>query len=747
MVAAGRGPNPVRRWHMEHTGVVETGSGTHSAVSVEMCSEKFPPDESGYEAWLRYPPVKDPERRAALDSLRRVSCTGDGPCVFSALDEWERAIRGFTGQAVEFLQADARGAGVRFVVDGSLPDEGYRILHDGALTVAGGSGRGLLYGTFAALRELALGTEPAAMAVASAPHIPQRMLNHWDNLVEDPVMGSIERVRGGKTIFDWTDLTRPNPRYRDYARMLASLGLNGLCINNVNATPEILDPAMLPGLKALADTFRKWGVRLCVSIDFASPVTLGGLPTADPLDPRVIAWWVETVDELYAAIPDFGGFVVKADSEGRPGPGDYGRSHMEGSRCLARALAPHGGTLFWRAFVYGRDLSERTPNERAAGDRANHASYEFMHLDGQFDDNVVLQVKCSATDFQVWEPPHALFGKMPRTRLALEFQLAPEYTGQDIHLAWPGPYWARVLNFGMAPGAGGGCLADIVAGRAGSCLPGAVTAVANTCNARNWFGHLLSGADLYAYGRLAWNPTLAPAEVSREYARLLFGAGPAETVASLLDRSYDAYAQYSSPFGLGFLCEAVHHFDPDPWDNRATAGITGSGLGRDRTAATGSGYAGLYPSGHAAVFADTSTCPPECLLYFHHLPWTHRMHDGRTLIQALYDGCFEGVEAVRGFRETWRGLHGCIDLERWAHVYEKLALQIEHAECWRDLLCRFFLETSGVPDDHGRFDLRSPSPHARVRSGFKQAVEDYRARVERLRARIGARTADGSAIS
>ncbi|MCC5807213.1 MAG: hypothetical protein JJU00_12890 [Opitutales bacterium] len=710
-----------------------------------MSFQEFPSDESGYEAWLRYPLVEDAGRRAAMASLRCVSCRVDGPCVASALSEWARAMDGFLGETAALLPGGEDEAGVRFAVDTVLQEEGYRLFHDGSLNIVGGSGRGLLYGTCAALRALSLGTDPASLEEESSPAIPLRMLNHWDNPVEDPVMGSIERVWGGKTIFDWTDLSRPNPRYRDYARMLASLGLNGLCINNVNATPEILSPSMLPGLQALAGIFRAWGVRFYLSVDFASPVDLGGLPTADPLDDRVLQWWRDKVAEIYAAIPDFGGFVVKADSEGRPGPGDYGRSHIEGSRCIARALAPFGGTLFWRAFVYGRDISKRTPHERAAQDRANHASYEFMQLDGQFDDNVILQIKRSATDFQIWEPPHALFGKMPRTRLCLEFDLAHEYTGYDVHLAWEGPYLAHVLNFDMAPESGGGRIADIVAGRTGRGLPGAVTAVANTNSARNWFGHLLSGAGLYAHGRLAWDSALTPETISREYAHLLFRKKAAETVASLLDRSYDTCARYMSPYGLGFLYENVHHFDPDPWSNRATAGITEDGLGRDRTQKTGSGYTALFPRGHADIFADPARCPARHLLYFHHLPWHHSMPDERTLIQSIYDGCYAGVEEVRAFRETWRGLHGLIDLERWAHVYEKLALQADHAERWRDLLCRFFLEVSGVPDEHGRFDHSSPSPHARVRSGFGQAVEDYRARVQRMRARIGARRDDGAA--
>jgi alpha-glucuronidase len=705
-----------------------------------MSSTVFPPDESGYAGWLRYPLVEDRRRRADLSRFRRITSLGTGPMMEAAKEEWNRAFEGFLGGRVGELPETRDNAGVCLEVDPDLPTEAYRVFHDGGLRIMGGAESGVLYGTFAVLRELQLGRDPASLDIASAPQIPQRMLNHWDNPEEDPVMGSIERVWGGKTIFDWTDLARPNPRYRDYARLLAALGLNGLCINNVNATPEVLSPAMRTGLSALAAIFREWGIRLFISVDFASPVDLGGLPSADPCNGEVVAWWRKVVGDLYAVIPDFGGFVVKADSEGRPGPGDYGRSHVEGSDCLAAALAPYGGTLFWRAFVYGRDISARTPSPAAAADRANHASYEFMHLDGEFAENVILQIKCSATDFQVWEPAHALFGRMPRTRLALEFQLAPEYTGHDVHVAWPGPYMERVLRFNMSNDPGGQRIADVVAGKSGHRLPGAITAVANTNSARNWFGHLLGGASLYAFGRMAWDPELDHQRVSREYAGILFGSAAAAAVASVLDRSYEAHARYASPFGACFLYESLHHFDPDPWSNEGAAGITDRGIGRDRTAGRGSGYVSLYPAGEAARFSDPATCPSEHLLYFHHLPWDFRLSDGRTLIQAIYDSCYSGVEEVREFKAAWRGLHGDIDLERWAHVYEKLALQIDHAERWRDLLCRYFLERSGVPDIHARFSGDSPSPHARVRSGFPQAVEDYRARVERVRARIGART-------
>lgn len=695
--------------------------------------------ESGYAAWLRYPYEENAQRRGQLACLAQAGIPTDSGIAASAYAEWQLAIAGWTGQAAAAKGSAGDGAKVAFVVDASLHPETFKVGHaDGRLVIRGGDDRGLLYGVFTVLRELQLGADPDDLTMNSGPASSIRMLNHWDNPVEDPVMGSIERVWGGKTIFDWTDLARPNPRYRDYARLLASVGINAVCINNVNATPEILESRMLSGIAALAGVLRHWGIRLYLSIHFSTPVELGGLTTADPLDAKVQAWWTAKVDEIYALIPDFGGFVVKADSEGRPGPGDYGRSHIEGSQCLAVPLARHGGTLFWRAFVYGRDISERAPHERAVRDRANHASYEFIHLDGCFADNVILQIKCSATDFQIWEPAHALFGRMPNTRLALEFGLAHEYTGHDIDVAYYGPYMNTVLDFEVEPGEASSTVANVVAGRYKCQRSGAMVGVSNVCNARNWFGHLLHGADLYAFGRLAWDPRLRSASLSREYSQLMFGEAAAGRVSALLDHSYDAVASYTSPLGLGNLYEHLHHHEPDPWENCTQAGITADGAGRDRTRTSGSAHTGLYADANARIFEDPATCLKRNLLYFHHLPWSFPLRDGRPLIQALYDELFAGVEAVATMRCDWLELRELIDPDRWAHVYEKLGLQLDHAERWRDLLARFFFEKSGKADVLGRICADTPSPHARIRSGFGQAVQDYLARVARMREHIQA---------
>ena len=668
----------------------------------------FPPDESGAEAWLRYPPLP-PAGCAELEYLSHVhTCPG----VETALEELDRALAGWG------LPQRRDGNGLIMSLDASLPEEGYRIARHSPqqLHLLGGTPSGLLYGMFHLLRSVNLGHAPET---DSAPALPLRMLNHWDNLVTDPVHGSIERVKGGDTIFDWTDLARPNPRYENYARLLASVGLNATCVNNVNADPEILAPHMLQGLASLAACFRKWGIRLYVSVNFASPVFLDGLKTADPLDPQVQDWWKRKAAEIYALIPDFGGFVVKADSEGKPGPGTYGRSHVQGSACLANALAPFGGHLFWRAFVYGRDLSDKLPDPKARADRANHATYEFMDLDGQFPENVILQVKCSAIDFQIWEPVHALFDKLQNTRLCLELALTKEYSGLDVHMNWEGPYFHEILN------------APLVSGRIE-----AVTAVANTNNSRNGFGHLLHGGTLYTHGRLAWQPDADPLGMLHEYTIQMFGDAAGPHVSEIMANSYDTVAAYTMPMGMNYISEFLQHFEPDPWENHAGAGIRTDGIGMDRTQATGSGYIGLYPEEMAKEFEDPATCPQRVLLYFHHLPWTHPMPDGNTLIQSLYNSYCGGVDTVRNYRQQWRALHGMIDLERWAHVYEKLALQEFHAQRWRDLVCQYLEEISGIPDAQNRF--RTPSPHNRLRSGFRQAFDDYKSRVEREAARIAA---------
>jgi len=714
-------------------------SATLAATAQTKAPQVFPPDESGYETWLRYTEQALPSETA--EQLTRVHVGVSGETAEAALSEWSRAMEGFFDREVKRV-SDPEQAGVLFALNSTLGEEAYQIEVAPRLRISGGSERGLLYGVFTALSSIQRGEDRAAWAKSSEPFISLRMLNHWDNLTIDPTLGSIERV-DGSTIFEWPDLTRPNPRYEDYARMLASVGINGVALNNVNSDPAILSSELLAGVAALADTLRPWGIRVFITANFASPVLLDGVKTADPLDPNVQAWWRAKADEIYALIPDFGGFLVKADSEGRPGPGTYGRSHVDGARVMADALAPHGGIVIWRAFVYGRDISERTPHQRAADDVANHGSYEFMHLAGEFPDNVVLQIKCSVIDFQAWEPVHPLFGRMPDTRLGIEMDLAKQYKGYDSTIGWEGPYFDYILNHPMGDGDPPATIAEIVAGKAPGHEPGLIAGVANIHDARDWFGHMLNASTLYTYGRQAWNPQAAPEAILRDWAELTFGDAAASGVVELLDDSYDTQAKYHGLLGNHSLAELQHHYRPDPWEPlfAKKTGVTEHGIGFDRSSETGSAFLDLYPEAVAELYADPETCPTRFLLFFHHLPWDYEMDDGSTLIQFLYDQYYEAVEEVRAYEDQWRQLLGKIDLERWAHVQEKLAAEAWHAEQWRDIMCRYFLEVSGIPDEKGRFTEGTPeSPHVRVNTGFWRGVQDYRARVQRERERIRAIT-------
>lgn len=698
-------------------------------------------EETGYEAWLRYPLIESEARRQSWCELTNwIDVEGSTATEASAVAELKRGLTGMLGEAPGDKQ-DAN-PGVRLEIDASLPAEGYRVRKKDGLIIEGADGNGILYGCFALLQHIQAGGKPDGLPLESAPSTSLRLLNHWDNLTEEPVHEGIERVRGGKTIFDWTDLARPNPRYEDYARMLASVGINGTCLNNVNADPTVLDSKRLQGLASLGEILRRWGIRMYLCINYASPVLLGGLPTADPAKPEVERWWKDKVEEIYRLIPDFGGFVVKADSEGQPGPGEYGHGHVAGSAPLARALAPHGGLLFWRAFVYGRDVTEKAINKRMARDKASQAVLEFNDLDGQFEENVILQIKCCATDFHSWEPVHSLWCHLPKTRVCLELMVAQEYLGLDTHICWQAPYWKHVYDFDTGLGGDRGTVAQ----RISASQRGAVAGVSNICNARNWFGHLLAGANLFAFGRQAWNPASQVDEIAGEYARLMFGTGKSvsEPVASILLQSYQTYNHYTTPLGANMMHEHLRHYEPDPWGAEDYSGANRRGIGKDRSHRTGSAYTALYKGGSQVLYEFPGTCPANELLFFHHLPWDYQLPGGNTLVQKLYDLHYAGVEEVEAFRKQWRALNGKIDLSRWAHVYEKLAQQLEHARRWRDIVCRYLLERSGIPDDKERFTKDSPSPHNRVQSGFEQAWEDYRYRVKRRLAAIAATQASNS---
>ena len=531
----------------------------------------------------------------------------------------------------------------------------------------------------------------------SAPRVKLRMLDHWDNLD-----GTIERGYAGHSLWDWHKLPDYlSPRYEDYARADASIGINAVCLTNVNAAPLVLTAEYLPKVAALAGVFRRWGIRVFLTARFSAPIEIGGLATADPLDGGVIAWWRAKAEEIYRHVPDFGGLVVKANSEGQPGPQDYGRTHADGANLLADALAPSCGIVVWRAFVYRADVDE---------DRAKQAFSELTPLDGTFRPNAVLQVKNGPIDFQPREPFHPLFGAMPRTPLFLEVMLTQEYLGFATHLVYQAPLFKEVLDADTFATGEGSTVSRVVDGSLhGNRLTG-FAAVANTGDERNWCGHPFAPANWFAFGRLAWDHRLDPTAIAGDWLRMTFG-NDARFVApatAMMLGSREAPVNYMTPLGLHHLMAKDHHYGPGPWVaperdsvradwtsvyyHRADA----AGVGFDRTA-TGSNAVAQYRSPLRERFADPGACPEELLLWFHHLAWDHPMRSGRTLWDELCHRYDDGVESVCGMRETWSDLAAYVDLERFEHVAELLAIQEKEARWWRDACLLYFQTFSKRP--------------------------------------------------
>ena len=529
----------------------------------------------------------------------------------------------------------------------------------------------------------------------------------WDNMTVHPVMGQVERgYAGGSLFYEHGELREDLRRVEHYARLLAAVGINRVSLNNVNvhAHEATLLTTRLDQVARLAEIFRAQGISVLLSVSFASPRLLGGLETSDPLDVEVQDWWRRTADAVYAAIPDFGGFVVKADSEGQPGPFAYGRDHADGANLLARALAPHGGEVFWRAFVYDHHQDWRDRRT----DRARAAHDHFAPLDGRFDENVIVQVKHGPMDFQTREPVSPVIGAMPRTRLAVEMQVTQEYTGQQKHLCYLAPWWSENLRFPFGEEeAGAPTLAELVAGTAEH--PGGLVAVSNVGADEFWTGHPLAQANLFALGRLAWDPQLDPARILQEWIEATFGTDPlvGEVLRELLSESWQLYEQYTAPLGVGFMVRPGHHYGPDvdgyeytPWGTYHFADR--DGIGVDRSVATGTGFAGLFPEPWASRYEDVRTCPDELLLFFHHVPYTHRLHSSKTVIQHIYDSRADAYEQVLTLRPRWQELAGRVPSALHERVEQLLREQERSAEEWRDQLRTYFHRASGIPDESAR---------------------------------------------
>ncbi len=668
-----------------------------------------------YKAWLQYERIEQVTIRNDYIKLLGNVVLPSGISEYSpALRELKDACRTMLGidPLVSERPSNPSYTRIGFATGAEreqFGDEGYRI-HSAptdagtCLSLDAGGPSGLLYGIFHLLRLIGSNASLSEVDIREKPTSQLRMLNQWDN-----ADGSIERGYAGQSIFYQNgQITSRLDRVRDYARFAASVGINGISINNVNvhkAETAFITESLLPEVSRVADVFRSYGIRLFLSVNFAAPIQVGGLTTADPLDPSVCDWWSKTANTIYGYIPDFGGFLVKADSEHRPGPFTYGRDHADGANMLADTLAPHGGIVIWRCFVYNcmQDWRDRST------DRARAAYDHFTPLDGKFKDNVILQIKNGPMDFQVREPVSPLFGAMTRTNQAMEFQVTQEYTGQQRHLCYLVPQWKEVLDFDTHAKGQGSYVKRIADGSLFGPKHSGFAAVSNIGDDDNWTGHTLAQANLYGYGRLIWNPDLSAEQIADEWIRQTFGND--ERIVSAISRmlmgSWKTYENYTAPLGVGWMVAPNHHYGPDVdgyeysrWGTYHFADR--DGIGVDRTTETGTGYSAQYHAPNAALYNDVTTCPDELLLFFHHVPYTHRLHSGLTVIQHIYDTHFEGAEQAANLLEQWEQLEGLIDSARFGSIQERLREQAEHAKHWRDVINTYFFRKSGVPDEKGR---------------------------------------------
>jgi alpha-glucuronidase len=672
----------------------------------------IPANEDGYDLWLRYRPVDPTQRAAYAAAFARIVRHGDSPTIDAAVAELRRGALGMLGREAPVSEEDDFGGAViigtpatsRFVAGMKLPlaglgAEGFAIrsvaMHGRVSTViAGNSDIGVLYGVFRFLQQIQTGQKLNGIDITDSPKLQVRILNHWDNLDR-----YVERGYAGQSLWDWQKLPgHKDPRYTDYARANASIGINGVVLTNVNANAEILKPEWLVKVRALAEVFRPYGIRVYLTARFSAPIEIGGLKTADPLDPAVAAWWKAKADEIYRVIPDFGGFLVKANSEGQPGPGDYKRSHAEGANMLADAVAPHGGIVMWRAFVYSAENAE---------DRAKQAYTDFQPLDGKFRDNVIVQVKNGAIDFQPREPFHPLFGAMPRTPLMMEFQITKEYLGFATHLAYLGPMWEEVLQSDTFRPREGVTVADTLDTPV---RPGAVTGMAGVANIgtdRNWSGSQFDQANWYAFGRFAWDPDSKSDAIARDWARMTWSDDPAtvDAIVAMMGGSREAVVDYMTPLGLAHLMATGHHYGPGPWVanlarpewNPAYYHKAGkAGIGFDRTK-TGSDALAQYADPLAKRWGNPDTTPENLLLWFHHVPWDRKMTSGRTLWEELLAHYDRGVASVAAMQARWEEQKGRVDHRRWSEVSDFLAIQHSEAKWWRDASIAYFQSVSGRP--------------------------------------------------
>lgn len=689
-----------------------------------------------YQCWLNHKGIKKSFYKEYLNNILVLNCS---EIITSAVNELKNAFEQIEdSKAIQIIYEDeGEIKGDKFIKlyiseNQKLISEGYEIKYlktednKECISICARDDNGILYGVFALLRMLEQNYDFKDKEIIDNPKKELRLINHWDNLdgtIErgfagasvlfescrnKDIMKEVMDVIGGitatnnalrKAFADDYEVASDLERINDYARMLSSVGINGAIINNTNvheAETHLMD-SKINIVKIISGIFIKWGIKTYLSINFAAPITLKDLDTSDPLDEKVKEWWKKKVEYMYSVIPNLGGFMVKADSEGRPGPFTYGRNHADGANMLGEVLAPYGGMLIWRCFVYNCKQDWRDHSI----DRAKAAYDCFKPLDGQFLENVYLQIKNGPLDFQVREPISPLFGAMDKTNKLLELQITQEYTGQQKHVCYLIPLWKEVLNTQTyANGTSENNVAKRVSG---------IDAIVNVGDDDNWTGHFLSQANLYGYGRLAWNSEITSEEIAEEWIKLTFGDNQRvmENVMEILMNSWKAYENYTSPLGIGWMVSPGNHYGPDvdgyefsPWGTYHRADCRGIGI--DRTLESGTGYSGQYNEPLKSQYNNLETCPDELLLFFHHVPYTHVLKSGKTVIQHIYDTHFEGFEAVEGFVHKWIELKGTIDESVYEHVLDRLNIQLDSARDWRDQVNTYFYRMSGIEDEKKR---------------------------------------------
>ncbi|WP_201300945.1 alpha-glucuronidase family glycosyl hydrolase [Sunxiuqinia indica] len=669
--------------------------------SQNLCSE-----EDGYRMWLRYERVGDQQLLEKYrKQIQKISLNNDSPTMQVISDELSHGLSGLLGTDIErTLEVNSDGILILGTPEnsssiaslnlqgqlGSLGDEGFLIenkLLDGneAIVIAANSDIGVLYGTFHFLRMLQTHRDLDEISVYSSPHCKLRLANHWDNIDR-----SVERGYAGLSLWEWSTLPNyKHPRYTDFARISASIGINGVAINNVNADTWFITDHFQEKITVLADIFRPYGIKVYISINYSSPVSLGDLNTADPLNSEVIAWWKKKTEDIYSRIPNLGGFLVKADSEGQPGPKTYGRDHAEGANMLAELLKPFGGVVIWRAFVYG---------ERQA-DRVREAYDEFVPLDGRFMDNVVLQIKNGPLDFMPREPFSPLLGALPKTNTMIEFQVTQEYLGNGNHLVYKGGMFEETLDADTYARGKGSTVGKVLAGEVFDYNTSGMAAVINPGTDRNWTRHPFVQSSWYAFGRLAWDYKLSSEQLAEEWIRQTFSNDKEaiDIMKDLMQVSSEAGVNYREPLGLTHIGTGFH-YGSAPWSNRSKRfhQADKEGIGYDRTK-SGSNAAEQYHSPLSEVFNDIDRTPEMYLLWFHHVDWNHQMKSGRTLWGELVHKYYEGVESVRQMQADWKSLEGLIDQHRFLHVKSLLEIQEKDAVRWGNSCVLYFQTFAGKP--------------------------------------------------